>query len=154
MSRLVLLLLFATPLLAAPVPKAKDKPSLGGTWEVIERHEGGKPLFRCDIREVWECDGTQVTVRYGADDAPKNGVEATGFKLELPDVSDPTAVNILQSTPKGVITSVGRAEFDGDTVRLVFALGADDLRPAKAETGAGVSYVKLKRVDQSKAKSK
>ena len=54
MNRLIVLLLCAAPLVAAPVPKAKDKepPTLDGAWEVVDRQNDGKPV-KAPPREFW-----------------------------------------------------------------------------------------------------
>jgi hypothetical protein len=55
MGRLVVFALFATPLLAAPVPKGKPKieePSVNGTWQVVERINNGRPVRSRDC-ECW-----------------------------------------------------------------------------------------------------
>ena len=137
---LPLLLLFAVPLTAAPVPKAVKKADdatlILGRWESVTVQYDGRP-------------GTAGAVFRFADDG-KGGVVPPGQKAEVPATFtlDPNDTpKRLEWALNGPAKSVATYELDGDTLKLAFGAAT---RPPKAAPGPGVSYYELKRVKEDK----
>lgn len=152
MTRLAVLVLCATPVFAAPVPKVKPRPTLEGTWEVVERQYDGKP--QPSGGEFWVFKGGEVTVYSVKDAADLGSAKGTVMRVERPDPSDPAQIDVIQSSGRGSsFTSYGRQEFDGDTVRMVFGSGDRTSRPEKCEPSKG-AFIKFQRVDEAKLKAK
>jgi uncharacterized protein (TIGR03067 family) len=153
MGRFLVLLVCASSVLAAPVPKVKAKPTLEGTWEVVERQHDGKPHGHPNIRERWVFSGTDIEVQYLKQDEDVKTYSAK-LRLVVPDVTEPTAIEVWQESEKKPRISSGRVEFDGDRVRVAFAVSEKARHPKDAKPGVGVAYIEFKRVDESKLKAK
>lgn len=153
MGRLLVLLVCVAPLVAAPVPKAlKGKSTLHGLWEVVERRNDDKPLTKTG-REIWVID--------------ENGYAIYDGLKEVADILDPavkpyrakwrhTGEDPSAFDTFGGSDNVGKAELDGDTLRIGFDIHDRKVkvRPAEAKPGVGVAYIHFKRVDDPRPQAK
>lgn len=137
MGRLVVFALFATPLLAAPVPKGRPKieePSVNGTCQVVERINNGRPVRSRDC-ECWVIADDTYTIFDGMNDLtgvcdPANKV-LTGARLS-PDSQDPSVLDLMEGRNR----DVSRMLHDGDTLHIAIAIDPRKTRPAEAKPGA------------------
>jgi uncharacterized protein (TIGR03067 family) len=162
MRLLSLLAAFAFPalLVAAPVPKDKEKPkdedAILGTWKPDKFDNGGGPGGPAPgeldkMRFVFEKDGVlRVTGGPG-------GEEMKGtFRL------DPTAkvkaLDLVVTEPGGngqVQTILGVYELDGDTLKLCFGEGPKQPRPEEVKAdGKRVAVVTFSREKVEKKEEK
>lgn len=151
--------LFASVLIAAPIPKdkekAKDEDVILGTWKPEKFDNAGgtggpTPAELDKLRFVFEKDNV-LRVTGGP-----NGEEAKGtFKL------DPTAkvktIDLTMTEPaapggKGQVQTVlGVYELDGDTLKLCFGEGPNQPRPEELKPdGKRVAVVTFARVKEEK----
>ncbi len=156
MRLLPLLITLALPalLVAAPVPKDKEKPkdedAILGTWK-IEKFDagggpGGPPPGELDkIRFVFEKDGKMKFVG-----GPGGADAATTYKI------DPTAkvktLDLTMTRPGDQPqTALGIYELDGDTLKWCMAEGPDKARPEEMKAdGKRVVVVTFTRLKDEK----
>ena len=146
MRPLVLLLLFALPLFAAPVPKAvKAKPSTeDGVWEWVEFNgNDGKMQYSIQKPTYWRIEGGRMSVG-------KRSVDEL-FREPLPhtvSVRDERQPN-LRTHDTGGAKHSAVLEVDGDTLRFAYAVDTTkaitECKPAD-----GVYYYVFQRVKQDK----
>lgn len=150
---ILLLLVFAAPLFAAPVPKVvkKVEPTLQGTWEVVERQNNGQPL-QPSGREFWVFDGEKYAIFDGLKDEselrdPKRK-PFSGTRV-VPDPQDAAAIDL----DEGPHHNISRMLLGGDTLHIAITLEQKNGRPAEAKPGQGIAYIKFQRVDPAKLKA-
>ena len=142
---LVALLLIATPVTAAPVPKALQVKGarLDGTWEVVCTELGGE--VRLGTGQTWEIDGETVVLR--------NNGQVGGsahYTLVVPTDGGADAVDFTTVYDKSgeTVLQRGRRVTDGDTLTLYLAMRGE--RPAEAKAGKGVIVYSFRRVKVEK----
>ena len=155
MGRFVLLLVaFTAPLVAAPVPKAKDQgpPTLDGAWEVVDRQNDGKPV-QAPPREFWVFAPDTYSIFSGIKDESElsdpNRRTLLGSR-SAPDKDDPTALDLKEDR----LHMPARVLLDGDDLHLAIPSGRVKMRPTEAKPGQGVVYIKFRRVDPAKLRAK
>jgi hypothetical protein len=155
MGRFVFVLLIATPLVAAPVPKAfqkKERPTLNGVWEVVERTNRGKPL-KVMGREFWVLTDNTYTILEGLPDEAMlkdpTMTRATGT-MGAPEPKEPAVLDLWEGRNRDLC----RIQLDGDTLHMAITLNQKVGRPTEAKPGADVAYIKFQRVDSAKLKAK
>jgi uncharacterized protein (TIGR03067 family) len=146
---LVALLLFAAPLLAAPVPKAlKAKPpaSLDGRWKMESQEANGKsgPPSERDYNTWVVAGDTMHLVRDG--DATKEGVYPCRF---VSDPRDDGPRTFEYKVDQNGYHRRGVCELDGDTLRVAFS-GDANTRPAAVQSSDTVTVYTFKRVPDTK----
>ena len=135
MIRLLALLLLATSLSAAPVPKELkrgDEQRILGTWDMVQHSMGGAPAAPQAVKWRLERDGkafimnpgdTAIAYKLHKDTTPK------GFDWNWPTSSHP-----------------GLYELSGDTLKVVITCGNSVTRPTELKPGPDVIYCEFKRV--------
>jgi hypothetical protein len=154
MGRFVFVLLIATPLVAAPVPKAfqkKERPTLNGVWEVVERTNRGKPL-KVMGREFWVLTDNTYTILEGLPDEAMlkdpTMTRATGT-MGAPEPKEPAVLDLWEGRNRDLC----RIQLDGDTLHMAITLNqkvpAGGLREAESE----VTVSRTSRSERSHLKS-
>lgn len=150
--------LFASALVAAPVPKdkekTKDEDAIQSTWKADKFENagapGGPPPGELEkIRFVFEKDG-KLRVTGGP-----SGDEMTGtYKLD--PAAKLKAIDMVVKDPSGrEHTALGVYELDGDTLKLCFSDGDNKPRPEELKPdGKGVAVVTFTRVKDEKKDDK
>ncbi len=152
MGRFAILLLCAAPVFAAPVPKAKAKLTMEGTWEVLERQNHGEAM-KVQSREYWVFGDGSYSIFKGLkgeielSDLNRRTVNGT---YEIPDAKDSSAFDLKQGTNQNIC----RMSLEGDVLHIAISIDPKRERPAEGKPGQGVAYIKLQRVDESKLKAK
>ena len=160
MHRLIVLLICAAPLAAAPVPKAlKKKPSLDGTWLVddcwynLDKHD------RTEWR-VWTATGEKLAA-YPVNDVDEWRAYIDDKKpycwrwtITFPDPNDPTAIDMREGEGEKAKVLRGRFVLDGDSLKLCYNVTVTEPRPTVCEPAKTVVYYSFKRVEESKLKAK
>ena len=137
MRSFALILLFAAPTLAAPVPKElkyrSDAACYVGTWDTVVSESNGKPYSKA---------------RWTFDDKLKM------TSNPLPGGVGGTSIWIIKIDPKQTPKTIdigsypGIYEIDGDDIKIAYTLGGP--RPTEVKSGNGVYYSVLRRVPESK----
>jgi uncharacterized protein (TIGR03067 family) len=147
--RTALALLFVAPLaLAAPVPKEvkKQRPTMDGTWEVVEYHTNGKKSDRT-VFTRWVIAGESL--RIDRTDAAE--LAPPTYSLKKPDGGADDALDYVITYPNAARqkrTNPGVFEVDGDTFKFCWTTSGE--RPAECKPARGnVMYV-FKRVEGDK----
>lgn len=155
--RLVVLLavLLAAPVFAAPVPKQDKKiTDLDGTWEMVEQHRSGK---RDDPAKPihWTIDGDSLVIKMQS----KKGfqqVEGTTFQLVKPAGGKANEIDFVLThnddrdhTP---VVFPGVFELDADTFKLSTPSGSPGKRPTKCESTKDIDFLIFKRVKDKQGK--
>ena len=157
MGRFVLLLLLvALPLAAAPVPKAK--PPLNGVWEMTENDFHG-PRKPDDLWILWVIDGGKLNVVRDRDmlKAQQAGdkTEALTFEIRFPDPKDSSAFDLVTKVEsKGEEVLLGRWELSEGKLTLCYCLKPTDKRPAVCKREDGLSWNVFKMTDAPLPKAK
>lgn len=145
MRPLVVLLLFALPVLAAPVPKAlKAKATMDGVWEWVEfngndgqmRYTIPKPTYR-------RIDGDRISI--GKQSVEELAREESRHTLHIRDENQPH----LRTYDTGGSKYSAVVELDGDTLRWCFALDPS-VTITECKPANGVYYYVFKRVKEEK----
>jgi uncharacterized protein (TIGR03067 family) len=149
---LLLALLFAPPLDAAPVPKALKNPRpLDGTWKVTDWHySAAHPHLDDDI--TWTIEGETLTVTWTKAETP-SGVAANATRtITRPAGGAGNAVDFTIRYGDGTPTSVRPAvvELGGDTLKLCMSTTHNGPRPSECKPADGAILYVLKRVDATK----
>ena len=145
MRPLFVLLLFALPAVAAPVPKAlKAKPTADGVWEWAEFNgNDGKMGYTIQKPTYWRIDGERISIG-------KRSVDEL-YSEPLPHVLRPRDEEQphLRTYDIGGAKHSAVMELDGDTLRLAYALDTNatitECKPAN-----GVYFYVFKRVKVEK----
>lgn len=141
---LVVLVVLAVPLVAAPVPKVKAKRfTLDGKWETAERVNKGQA-----IKEpwVWEISGEQLTPcgkEPGGQLRPTFSGATTSFVR--PDSAKPDEFDYRHQSNGQELNFRGRVQWDGDEWVFCFA-DAGSERPSEVKAGKDVYYLRFKRL--------
>ena len=137
--RLVALLPIALPVIAAPVPKALNKPpSLDGVWRLVEMNGTPCPEATTDA-VTWVVDGERVSWRVG-------GAETLRVRLERP-LHDLSGQAELHSSGPSPATQPGVFESEGDDLRVCVG-SAGGKRPADCSTGPDRALFVFTRVKE------
>lgn len=159
MSRSALLLLCVSPLVAAPVPKAlKNKPTLEGTWQVVECSYGAEKNGKTPWG-VWTVSGDKLTALSVKDVDELRGYGdkkpySWSFKLRFPDPDDPTTVDLMEGDEAKPKVLRGRLTTDDDTLKLCYPNNPTEERPVECVPAPRMIYHTFTRVDSEKLKAK
>ncbi len=142
---LAVLIVLATPVPAAPVPKGLKKPEakLEGDWRLETEEQNGKVGQRSGSHNLWRVTDGQMTLI--AENIPQ------GQKKEYPTVLVSAAVDggSLRTFDYTVVENKyqrnGVCELDGDTLRIAFGKDAK-ARPDKLTSENGGYLYTFKRV--------
>ena len=151
---LLALLLLAAPLAAAPVPKAlkQAKPTLDGTWEVVEVHSDGVKSENPVVAK-WVIDGESLTL-LRRDDKRLPARVVTSYSLVKPDKADsPAALDYVISyanAGRPNRTLPGVFELDGDTLKVCYAISPNGERPTGCKPAEGAVLYVFKRANPAK----
>ena len=143
---------FALGLLAAPVPKekekVKDEDAIQGTWQVVAFDLGGGPNGPppgeiTKMKLIFK-DGKVAAVRDGARDK-----DELDYKIDA--TAKPKAIDL---TDQGR-TMLAIYELDGDTLKMCMAEGDKQPRPEEFKSdGKRVAVITLKRIKEEKDEKK
>jgi hypothetical protein len=145
---LVVLVLLAVPVCAAPVPRAKVKaPNFDGTWEVVELRVGDQDATALNPK-VWVIEGQSVSCYQRHPDGSRTLWAAdTTFALVRPDGAEADAVDYVLTSGGSAIRFHGRVRVTADELTLCFSQEGQP-RPTEITPGSGVSYERFKRVSE------
>ena len=141
MRSFALILLFAVPALAAPVPKElkrTDAARMIGMWVAVYEATGGHDLTN---DQLWLFEPGRLYI--GGDGIPER--KGTRFEMELPRDGQPSRI-VMRRGPTLVCT--GLYKFEDDNLYIVYVSGTEcpkDFTPAGPR-----SIVILKRVPEAK----
>jgi len=145
MRPLFVLLLFALPAVAAPVPKAlKAKPTMDGVWEWVEFNgSDGTMKFTIPKPTFRRIDGDRISLgKPSVEEVLREELRQT---LHVRDEQQPH----LRTYDTGGVKYSSVVELDGDTLRWCFSLDPKatitECKPAN-----GVYYYVFKRVTDAK----
>jgi uncharacterized protein (TIGR03067 family) len=152
MRTLVTLLVFAAPLVAAPVPKAlKKADALGGEWQVVEWHlDGERMQLSDDIR--WVIDGEQVAVAGKKEAVPVGFQSDVTRQIKRTEGGEANAVEYIMTPTDGGRPTVRPAviELTADTFKLCMTDMHNGPRPTACAPAVGTIMFVLKRVEADK----
>lgn len=135
MRLLLAVLLLATPLVAAPVPKSVKKPAVSydGKWKLVEfSWDGEQGVFRNNMVTVWTVEGETMYI------GPKGATNVT-HKLLVPDPAKPNVRQFGQ-----IDTRPALLELDGDTLKFCVSLSSAEVK--ECVPGKGVNYYSFTRL--------
>lgn len=141
MRPLAMLLLFAVPVVAAPVPKSlkKANTSPDGAWYLVECVGNGKANDVAKMERNWAVDGQVMLL--GARTQKDRGKGVSVIPFTIPDPARPTV--------RKFNTGWSVVEADGDTLRFCYAY--DFTRElSECKPGPGVAYYVFERVKEEK----
>lgn len=155
MGRFLILVMIATPLAAAPVPKAvKKPPPQDGLWLAVEEAYEGR--LTSDVEwTVWVIDGEDLTLlqntktfrQFEAGEKPP----CHTYTLRFPDAKDPLAFDLMTG---GNEYHAGRMEVTKDTLAVCYSYKPSTKRPTSVAPGDDVIYFSMKRLDRETLKTK
>jgi hypothetical protein len=141
-------LLVCVAAVAAPVPKAvKAKPpNLDGKWDTAERVTLGNDVSKTQAM-VWEVSGTVLTMFDRQQDGTLSAATQPNATVTLapPDGGAADELDFLFVEGDRRELFKGRAEWDGDELRISFGQAGAD-RPSEVKATASVYHYRLKRV--------
>ncbi len=141
MRPLIVLLLFALPALAAPVPKALKKPSSpDGAWHLVAVNSDGKKGSVENMGRYWLVRGETVTLGRPHTDPDRQPPQVC--ELTIPD---PTRPHLRRFGAESQFLSV--LEVEGDILRFCYAYdGRKELTECKPDKG--IAYYVFERVKE------
>jgi len=136
------LILIATTLVAAPVPKeVKNEQKFEGTWQLESVIAFGRPVNFGGGNQHWTLDAEGNLKSHNGPVPPENA------KAYIQLVIDPKMKTLdYKYTQQGNPSYPGMYEMTGDTLKISCNLKGTNVRPAGVEAGPDVYLWTLKRV--------
>lgn len=142
----LVVLLFASLAVAAPVPKAvKAKAlSLDGRWECVELNANDSDATKANPW-VWDIDGTQLTIHRRINGQLRPNERNMSTTLVWPDPAKPEEVDYHRDGNGTKTVFKGRFVIDGDQLTVCYATDGGD-RPSELKADKRYHFVRFKRV--------
>lgn len=150
MRSVFVLLLFALPAVAAPVPKSvkKDPQPLNGTWEVVEWYVDETRMQLSDTI-LWSIDGEKLAVRGVREEVPVGFLSNASRTITKPEGGAADAIDYTITSTDGTAPSHRPAvfELEKDRFSICMTTTHNGGRPAECKPIRGTIMYVLKRAE-------